>query len=447
METLNYPKVLLVGRTNVGKSTLFNRMAEQRKSIVFEREGVTRDYIQELISWHGKSFLLVDTGGLSFTKNKDDITNRVQAKVIELLNSAALILFVCDGKNGLTAEDETIASLLRKTKKPVALLLNKADNQNAFDDNAAEFFKLGLKPILHTSGIHGIGIGSLLEHIVANIPNPIAQEQAAPQYKVALIGRPNVGKSSLMNLLIAHERSIVSPVAGTTREAIAETTYVLNDLVQIIDTPGVRRSRTISDDLEQLMVRSSLQTVKEADIVLAMIDASEGHIADQELKLLFYAYQQRKMVLAIINKTDLLDDYKKFLLEQSIEKHEFILKKIPVMWISCVTQKNVHKIYNEVHKVWTRCNQQFDELDVNETIREGLSHVALYHNKERLKVQSVRVVKNNIPTFALQVNHPDWFGPSELGCIENMLRKHYDLVGCPVKLSAHDAGPEKFWKE
>jgi GTP-binding protein len=207
METVqSFPKILLVGRTNVGKSTLFNRLVQEKKSIVFEREGVTRDYIQETITWSDKTFDLIDTGGLVFGRHVDDIQKKVQEKVMPLLDKASLILFVCDVKNGLVNEDTIIARALHKTKRPVIVLLNKADKQSQLEENKPDFFKLGFPEMLPTSAIHGIGIGTLLGRIVDHVEEPTEMVVEKPQYKVVIVGKPNAGKSSLMNLLINQER-------------------------------------------------------------------------------------------------------------------------------------------------------------------------------------------------------------------------------------------------
>ncbi|MBM3892830.1 ribosome biogenesis GTPase Der [Candidatus Dependentiae bacterium] len=432
--TTSHPKVLIVGRTNVGKSTLFNRLAENRRSIVFDREGVTRDYIEEVVTWQDRPFTLIDTGGMSFVKGTDEITKRVQEKVIRLLNQASILLFVVDGKNGLQLEDEKIADVVRRANKPTFLLVNKADNLRAMDDNITEFYGLGFSNLIPISAVHGTGISVLLKNIVDTLPTDHQGETLKPVYNVALIGRPNVGKSSLMNLLLQHERSIVSDVAGTTREPITAMTYNLNDLIQFTDTAGVRRPRKVEDDLEGLMVKSSLIAVKNADIIIMMIDASEGKIADQELKLLFYAYEQHKMIVVVFNKTDLLTEYTKYTLEQSIEEYKFILKKVPQIWISCLTQKNVSKIFNEVQQVWRRCHQEFNPVEVDELVKTEMLNKFLVHNTAPLRISAVVPIGTNMPTFVLEVNHPQFFGPSELGCVENILRKHYDLLGCPVRL-------------
>ena len=430
-----YPKVLIVGRTNVGKSTLFNRLASERKSMVFDREGVTRDYVEETIEWMDRKFDLIDTGGMCFHKNTDDITKQVQAKVVKLLNEAAIVLFVCDIQNGLLDEDLKIVQTLRRANKPIFLLLNKADHPKCIEEHQADFYSLGFKTFL-ISGIHGIGVGAMLQAIVDALPAESTEAKPDPEYNVVIIGRPNVGKSSLMNLLIQHERSIVSDVAGTTREPITAMTYYLNDLVQFTDTAGVRRSRKIDDDLEGLMVRSSLQSVKEADIVICMIDASEGKIADQELKLLFYAYEQRKAMIVVFNKTDLLDEYKRYTLEESIKSYDFVLRKVPQIWISCATKKNVARIFGEVQNVWHRSKQVFDPILVDEVVKRELANKHLMHNGLQLIISLVKPVPASVPTFILLANHPQWFGQSEMGCVENILRKNYDLLGCPVRLVA-----------
>lgn len=430
---LQYPKVILVGRTNVGKSTLFNRLVSEKKSIVFDREGVTRDYVQQPITWQDKTFELIDTGGILSKKIDNSIAQQAQEKALNLFNQAALLLFIVDGKNGLTLEDRAIAKILFKTKKPIVVLVNKADNHNALEENMAEFYTLGCKTIIQVSGIHGIGINTLLNTIVETLKNDTPTVIEKPAHNIVIIGKPNVGKSSLMNILANQERSIVSDIAGTTRESISQNIYYCHDLIQLTDTAGIRKKARIDDDLETLMVKSSFASVDEADTVIIMFDASQGKLSDQELKLLFYTFEQKKCMLAIFNKIDLLDDYKKLTLAQDLESYAFILNKIPILNISCLTQKNTSYIFNELSKIWQRCQQEFHSTSINEHVQEALKYKILYHTGIQLKLFKIRSILAPIPTFVLHVNKPEWFGESELNCIENILRKGYDLKGCPVK--------------
>lgn len=432
-----YPKVLLVGRMNVGKSTLFNRLTNEKQSIVFSREGVTRDAIESTMTWNDKTFTLVDTGGMTFKKNADPIQKKVQDKVMTLLEEGAVILFVCDGKSGLTLEDKSIGRLLHRLKKTVFLLINKADNINNVQNNLHEFYQLGFERIVQTSGVHGTGLGTLLYDIVAELPSEelVQQEEDDSRYKIAIIGKPNVGKSSLMNLLVKQERSIVSDIAGTTREAVKEVITHNDHFIQVIDTAGVRRKRAVNDDLEELMVKSSMEAIRTSHTILLLVDASQGEMSDQELKLLFYAYEQKKNILVVFNKMDLVDEDIRYRLDTSITDYEFIFKKIPVLYISCMTQKNVGKILEEIERINLRNSQVLNSTAVNEVVQEALKTKPLYHARQALRLFKIRVIPGVIPSFVLHVNQPDWFDDAVLSCIENILRKAYDLKGCPLNFS------------
>ncbi len=428
-----YPKVLLVGRTNVGKSTLFNRLATDIESIAHKEAGVTRDYVSEVISWADKQFELIDTGGVSYKKQANPLLEKVRKKTLELFKQATFLLFVCDGKEGLTPEDQEIARILHKTKKPVLLLLNKCDSKKTAA-NFADFYALGFKDILPISGIHGKGIGTLLEKITQNVPTAITEEIVEkPAYKIVILGKPNVGKSSLLNLLLKKERAIVHELAGTTREQISELICFAQDIIQVTDTAGVRRKGRISEELETLMVKSTLDAVRKSDIILLVVDASEQQLSDQELKLLFYAFEQKKSLILIFNKTDLINEEERKSLEYHLEEYEFILKKIPQLWISCKTKKKTEKVFKEIEKAWIRRNQEFYSIELNEIIKETLEKKPMFHKTILLKIFKISQIKAFIPTFTLRVNRPQWFGPTQLGFIENILRKKYDLKGCPVK--------------
>ena len=441
-----YPNVAIVGRMNVGKSTLFNRLTKTKQSLVFPQEGVTRDYIENVVVWNDKFFNLIDTGGLPLTKHTDKILQEVEKSVLSIVESADLILFVCDGKNGLIEQDRQLAKILHKKKKPVFLLLNKSDNISAFREHEHEFLALGFKNIFCISATHGTGVRELLDAVTDTVQAPDKDVLPAPEtlYQITILGKPNVGKSSLLNLLIKKHnaqsmeekapkgRAIVSEVAGTTREAITEQISFHKDIIKVTDTPGIRKKARVDEPLEQAMVKSALQAVRSADIILAVIDSTEGHLADQELKLLFYAYEQKKSIILVLNKTDILTEEQKDKLKYDMERYEFFIKKVPIVWISCKTEKNIGNVLKEIQKARRRRQTIFDEAKVHEIIKESFIRKPMYHKRQLLKILNVKVAKRPIPTIILNVNYPQWFGPTQLGYIENQLRRNYDLLGCPV---------------
>lgn len=435
----NYPIVLLVGRMNVGKSALFNRLSNTTKSIVFDKEGVTRDYIHETIEWNDKTFTLVDTGGLRMTRgNKEEILQKVKENVFDLFDKATLFLFVCDVKTGVTQEDQIIAQQLHKTKKPVALLLNKSDNKNLLTENRHDFLALGFETILPVSAIHGFGIVQLFDFITTHLCQTPIKDEEETAYSVAIIGKPNVGKSSLMNLLIKEERSIVSPIPGTTREPITEKIHFYQQAIELTDTAGLRRKSKIDEPLETLMARSSLQSIQSADIVLIVFDASQAALSQQEFKLIFYAFEQKKSIIVLFNKTDLLTPDTKDLLQNALSEYEYFFKKVPCLWISCKTEKNVGTILAEIKQLWERQHQHLNSTQVNEIVQGYLSKKPLFHKTNRIKIFKIRHVSARIPTFVLHVNHPEWLNDSHLGFIENILRKHYNFKGCPINFALRE---------
>ncbi|MBA3751177.1 ribosome biogenesis GTPase Der [Candidatus Dependentiae bacterium] len=427
--------VVIVGRMNVGKSTFFNRVSTDVKSITMDYEGVTRDFIKEDTEWRGVRFNLVDSGGIHLRKSQDPLFELIRSKVLSVIESADVIIFMVDGTVGLLPEDREIATYLHKLKKPCVLVINKSDNKKT-DENLHEFDRLGFSNIIAISAEHARGIEDVLDAVVGLLPEKsLLKPEEKPSFKVMLLGKPNVGKSSLMNALLNEERAIVSEVAGTTREAFSEPITFYKEVIELIDTPGIRRKRAVEGDLEPLMVKSSFQALKKSDIILLLIDGASHTLVDQELKLAFYGFTEHyKAFILLINKEDLMTETGKLDLERCFEEYEHFLKKVPILNISCKTGKNIGRIMPLVSKVWKKYSFEFDNSKINRLFVSSLAKKPLFHNKEHLRVYEVRQVRTAPIVIQMIVNEPDWFEQSQLGFFENILRAEYDLVGAPVKI-------------
>lgn len=428
-------RVVLVGRMNVGKSTLFNRLSKNVKSLTLDYAGVTRDFLKDTVSWNDCSFTLIDTGGVSLRKTEDPILLKVQEMVFGLIEQADLVLFVCDGSSGFLTEDREIAKILHKKGRPVLIVINKADRKDT-QDHAYEFDSVGFPQVL-VSAEHGTGVNDLLDAVLATegIARGLADEEPADQrYKVTLLGKPNVGKSSLLNSLLQEERALVADLPGTTREALSEHIRFYKADIKLTDTPGVRRQSSVRDEeLETLMVKSSLQAVRDADIVLLLIDASAAAIADQELKLAFYVLEQKKALIILFNKSDLMTEaIKKELISQE-KRYDFLFKRIEKLEISCKTGKNVGKILPLVHDVWQRYSQTLPAVELEQLCKTALQEKPLYHKTIPLFLDKVRQIGTAPITILLLVNVPGWFGESQLAFFEHKIRKEFDLRGVPIK--------------
>jgi len=433
MKKTQLPIVTIVGRTNVGKSTLFNRLSENVKAITLDREGVTRDFLSDTIAWQGRSFNLVDTGGISLRKTMDPILAQSRSIALDMIERADIILFVVDGECGLVTEDREIAQLLHKHAAAVFLVINKIDIKDS-EDNKYDFDGLGFSKKCFISAAHGKNIVDLLEFIVSNLPEPKLVEVNEPAYKVMLLGKPNVGKSSLMNLLLQRDRSIVSPEPGTTREALADRVKFYQEDIEFSDTPGVRRMRSVTDSLEGLMVQSTMRALKNSDIVLLLIDGSSDQLADQELKLAFYAFEsQHKALMILYNKADLVQEDRKAQLDHDIEEYDFLLKKIITFNISCKTDKNIGKILPAVKELWDRYSQRFNQNELTQLFKDASIKRPLYHNKNLLTFYSAHQISTAPITIVLHVNVPMWFGKSQVAYYERVLRQKFDLRGVPIK--------------
>lgn len=426
--------VVIVGRPNVGKSTLFNRLSVDVKSITYDEAGVTRDILKDTVQWHNKFFTLIDTGGISLRKTTDPIFEKARLLALSMMEQADIVLMVCDGKVGAVPEDSEIVKLLHKMGKKVILVINKIDS-NVAKEMTHEFRQFGFKHSVAVSAQHGQGIGDLLDMITDLLPaetGNVTDEKLG--CKVVLLGKPNVGKSSLMNLLLKKERSIVADVPGTTREALSERVTFYQEDILVTDTPGIRKKHAVTEDLETMMVKSSFRALEDADVVLLLIDASEGKLADQELKLAFYAFTQKfKGLVILFNKSDLKTAETQERLEFHMEEYEYMLDKVPQLTISCKTEKNVGKILPLVKQVCDRYNQRFNNEDLTRLFKEALAKKPLYAKTKLLELYKVEQIKTGPLTLLLFVNTPEWFGASQLTFLENVLRREHDLKGVPVR--------------
>lgn len=429
------PKVVIVGRMNVGKSMLFNRLAVNVKSITLDFQGVTRDFLSDIVTWQGMQFELIDTGGISLQKFDDELAEKIRQLGLRMIQDADIVIFVVDGKQGMTNEDRQINDYLYKLQKNVLLVVNKIDSP-AEQDLLYEFYQLGRKQAYAISALHGRGIADLLESLIQQLrllPEKKYQEEK-PAFSVVLLGKPNVGKSSLLNLLIERERALVSAQPGTTREPITEMLHFYKETLLLTDTPGIRRKKGIKEPLETLMVKTAFKAVDRADIVLLLIDGSQGSLSDQELKLAFYVFQEQyKGLIILINKEDIVQEYEREQLEENIDRYEFMLRKVPMMHISCKTGYNIGKIIPLVHQTWQRCNQEFSSTQLTFIFKEALQQTPLYYQTKLLKVHNAKQIKKAPITIVLFVNKPEFFGQSQLNFLESVLRKHAELKGAPIK--------------
>lgn len=428
------PRVAIVGRTNVGKSSLFNRMAPNVKSIALDQEGVTRDYLSDIVEWAGFKFELIDTGGIDLCKGADQITCQVTEKVKKVLQESSIILFVVDLKTGITDQDTRIARLLQELGKPVFVLVNKADARER-DIEIYEFAQFGFDKLFPVSAAHSRGIADVLDAIVAmsgtmDFSKDVIDEE--PEFRVVLLGRPNAGKSSLINLLVQEDFSIVSPQAGTTREALRKKIAFNKKVVELIDTAGVRKQGGISTDLESMMVTNALQIAKRAHIVLLLIDVFEPHVTAQELKLTSYAFDNGCAVIVLFNKTDLFDEEKKLYFDYSLEKYDHFLNKLESLQISCKTEKNVGKVLPLVQKVWDRFQARFSERYLTDIFMAAVKKTPLYKIRQRLNFYKATQVGSAPIRIELLVGNKELWEDHHLTFFENVLRKEQNLKSVPI---------------
>ncbi len=426
------PLVAIIGRPNVGKSTFFNYVVGKRISIVDSTPGVTRDRIYADADWNGKSFTLVDTGGLD-NKSDDSFQKDIESQASIAIDLADVIVFIVDGKAGLTRNDEEVAEILRKSKKPIILVVNKLDNFEV--ELTYDFYSLGLGVPLPLSCAQGKGLGDVLDEIVKELP-AVEGEANRDVIKIALVGRPNVGKSSIANRILGEKRVVVSDVAGTTRDAI-DTPFRYNSKdYLLIDTAGLRRKRSFEQEsIEGYSTIRTMEAIKRADIVLIVMD-SAGDVTEQDVRIAGYVHEEGKPSLIILNKWDLVDKDDKTIIKYKKmldEKLKFMDYFRPV-FVSTLTGKRFGEIMQNVEEVLENASRRIPTGTLNELVQNAtLANEPPYRGGKKLKIKYATQVSTNPPTFVLFVNEPSLMHFSYLRYLENYFRKSVDFSGTPIK--------------
>ena len=436
--------VAIIGKPNVGKSTFFNYIVGSRISIVEDTPGVTRDRVYAETNWRGRNFTVVDTAGIE-PESDDTIISQMREQAKIAIDIADVILFLTDVKQGVTAADQEIAIMLKKSKKPVVLVCNKADNMSRDRNEIYEFYNLGMGEPYPVSAANALGIGDVLDALYENFSEKNDDEDDDGRIKVAVIGKPNVGKSSLINKILGENRTIVSNIAGTTRDAI-DTEYE-NEYGKyvLIDTAGIRRKSKVSESIEKFSIMRTLLAIERADVCLMMIDANEG-VTDQDAKIAGEAHEAGKGIIIVVNKWDeyeketgTLEKYKK-----DIYAKLSYLSYAPVIFISAKTGQRVDKLFNMINNVAEQNAMRVSTATLNQVINEAIAIVQPPTDKgKRLKILYGTQVSTKPPTFVIFVNNKELFHFSYERYLVNQIRKEFGLEGTPVRIIAREKGEKE----
>ncbi|WP_028400475.1 ribosome biogenesis GTPase Der [Ectobacillus panaciterrae] len=429
------PVVAIVGRPNVGKSTIFNRIVGERISIVEDIPGVTRDRIYSSGEWLNREFNLIDTGGIDIGDEPFLTQIRQQAEVA--IDEADVIIFLTNGRDGVTAADEEVAKILYKSKKSVVLAVNKIDNPE-MREQIYDFYALGFGEPFPISGSHGLGLGDLLDEVAKHFPSDAEEDYDEETIKFCLIGRPNVGKSSLVNALLGQERVIVSDVAGTTRDAV-DTPYSKDgqDYV-IIDTAGMRKRGKVYESTEKYSVLRALRAIERSDVVLVVLDGEEG-IIEQDKKIAGYAHDSGRAVIIVVNKWDAVEKDEKTMkeFEEKIRAHFQFLDYAPIVFLSAKTKKRTHTLAPMINTVSENQTLRVQTNVLNDIIMDAVAmNPTPTHNGKRLKIYYTTQVAIKPPTFVVFVNDPELMHFSYERFLENRIRDSFNFVGTPIKIIA-----------
>ena len=423
--------VAIIGKPNVGKSTLFNKIISKRKSIVFDEPGVTRDRLYEEAYWSGHKFKLIDTGGITIEENDFKKLIKVQAQIA--IDEANVIIFILNGKEELTTEDYYISDLLRKSGKKIIVAINKLDGETYIEPS---IYKLGYEKIFPISAIHGNGIGNLLDEVLNNLNINENQNNQENIFKLTLLGKPNVGKSTILNLLTNENRSIVSDIAGTTRDSVSSIITINNEKFEIIDTAGIKRKSKLLDSIEHYSLIRANNSLEEADLCLLILDATEDVTLFQQ-NIIGLAYEQKKPLIIVVNKWDLIDKN-----SETMDKYKKdLLKKLkfvdwaPIVFISALNNQRINKLKDLIFEVKTNISRMINTNQLNQLIITAqIIKPASSINGHRLSIKFIKQVQAKIPTFLLFVNNKKLAHFTYLRYIENQIRQNYNFSGTPIEL-------------
>lgn len=437
---MNRAIVCIVGRPNVGKSTLFNKLVGRRIAITEDTPGVTRDRIYAEGEWLGKYFTVIDTGGLE-PENEEIIMKNIKIQAEIAMDTADVILFVVDGLDGLTETDREIGNMLRKSGKNVIVACNKIDTAG-YKDQVYEFYELGLGEPIIISGEQGLGIGDLLDEIVKHFPEDKDTEYDEELIKVALIGKPNVGKSSLINNILGEDRVIVTNIPGTTRDAIDTYFNYGDNRYVFIDTAGLRRKRSIYEDVERYSVIRTLTAVDRSDVCILVIDATEG-VTEQDTKIAGYAHDNGKAIIIAINKWDLVkkDSNTHLEFEKEIRRVLGFIAYAPIIFISALTGQRVDKLLELINVVNNNYNLRISTGVLNDIINEAvLMNQPPSDKGKRAKIYYGTQVSVRPPKFLIFVNHKELMHFSYVRYLENQIRNHFGFIGTPIQFEFREKG-------
>lgn len=440
------PVVAIVGRPNVGKSTLVNRLAGTNDAIVHESRGVTRDRSYHDADWNGREFILVDTGGIEPMKSDDVFSTSIRDQALAAAEEADVVLFVVDGSVGVTEEDESVARMLKRVKKPILLLVNKLDNPAREEERLWEFYSLGIGDPRPISAHHGHGTGDLLDEVVSLLPEEEDEDPGLypDALGVAIIGRPNAGKSSLFNKVIGSDRSIVSDIAGTTRDAI--DTYIEREgrRYRLVDTAGIRKKSTVYENIEYYSMVRGLRAIDRADVALLVVDSGVG-MTEQDQKVANLAIDRGCALVILLNKWDLLDDdYKREKALDTVARRMTLAPWAPMLRISALTGRSVEKIWKLIDEAAAERAKTISTSALNRFLT-GLREFGhtIVDGKRRLRMHYVTQTGTNPPSFTFFVNHPDLVNDTYRRYVENRMRTEFGFKGTPIRLYFHKKNDRK----